>query len=83
MYKIVLIYLISTLLLITGCNKSKEMQENTSVSSNNQSVSSDNIFQNDFLAEDGSVIQNAAVPASDGEGMEVVKSVNSSSFNTS
>lgn len=78
MYKIVLIYLISTLLLITGCNKSKEMQENTSVSSNNQSVSSDNIFQNDFLAEDGSVIQNAAVPASDGEGMEVVKSVNSS-----
>lgn len=76
MYKIVLIYLISTLLLITGCNKSKEMQENTSVSSNNQSVSSDNIFQNDFLAEDGSVIQNAAVPASDGEGMEVVKSVN-------
>lgn len=78
MYKIVLIYLISTLLLITGCNKSKEMQENTSVSSNNQSVSSDNIFQNDFLAEDGSVIQNAAVPASDGEGMEVIKSVNSS-----
>lgn len=78
MYKIVLIYLISTLLLITGCNKSKEMQENTSVSSNNQSVSSDNIFQNDFLAEDGSVIQNAAVPVSDGEGMEVVKSVNSS-----
>lgn len=78
MYKIVLIYLISTLLLITGCNKSKEMQENTSVSSNNQSVSSDNIFQNDFLAEDGSVIQNAAVPASDGEGMEVVKAVNSS-----
>lgn len=78
MYKIVLIYLISTLLLITGCNKSKEMQENTSVSSNNQSVSSDNLFQDDFLAEDGSVIQNAAVPASDGEGMEVVKSVNSS-----
>lgn len=78
MYKIVLIYLISTLLFITSCNKSKEMQENTSVSSNNQSVSSDNIFQNDFLAEDGSVIQNAAVPASDGEGMEVVKSVNSS-----
>lgn len=78
MYKIVLIYLISTLLLITGCNKSKEMQENTNVSRDNQSASSDNIFQNDFLAEDGSVIQNAAVPASEGEGMEVVKSVNSS-----
>lgn len=78
MYKIVLIYLISTLLLITGCNKSKEMQENTNISKDNQTISNDNLFQDDFLAEDGSVIQNAAVPASDGEGMEVVKSVNSS-----
>ena len=78
MYKIVLIYLISTLLLITGCNKSKDMQENTSVSSNNQEVSNENLFQNEFLAEDGSVIKNAAVPVSESEGMEVIESVNSS-----
>lgn len=78
MYKIVLIYLISTLLLITSCNKSKDIQENTNISKDNQTISNDNLFQDDFLAEDGSVIQNAAVPASDGEGMEVVKSVNSS-----
>lgn len=75
MTKKIVIYLISTLLLFAGCKKSKDMQENINISKDNQTISNDNLFQDDFLAEDGSVIKNAQVPTSDGEGIDVIKSV--------
>lgn len=76
MTKKIVIYLISTLLLFAGCKKSKDMQENINISKDNQTISNDNLFQDDFLAEDGSVIKNATVPTSEGEGIDEITLVN-------
>lgn len=76
MTKKLVIYLISTLLLFAGCKKSKDMQENINISKDNQTISNDNLFQDDFLAEDGSVIKNATVPTSEGEGIDEITLVN-------
>lgn len=76
MTKKIVIYLISTLLLFAGCKKNKDMQENINISKDNQTISNDNLFQDDFLAEDGSVIKNATVPTSEGEGIDEITLVN-------
>ena len=76
MTKKIVIYLISTLLLFAGCKKSKDMQENINISKDNQTISNDNLFQDYFLAEDGSVIKNATVPTSEGEGIDEITLVN-------
>lgn len=76
MTKKIVIYLISTLFLFAGCKKSKDMQENINISKDNQTISNDNLFQDDFLAEDGSVIKNATVPTSEGEGIDEITLVN-------
>lgn len=76
MTKKIVIYLISTLLLFAGCKKSKDMQENINISKDNQTISNDNLFQDNFLAEDGSVIKNATVPTSEGEGIDEITLVN-------
>lgn len=76
MTKKIVIYLISTLLLFAGCKKNNDMQENINISKDNQTISNDNLFQDDFLAEDGSVIKNATVPTSEGEGIDEITLVN-------
>ena len=75
MSKKIVIYLISTLLFITGCNKNNEINESLDTKQDNISSSSEEVSLLEPLSEDGEVIQNAAVPKSEGEGIDVITSV--------
>ena len=66
MSKKIVIYLISTLLFITGCNKNNEINESLDTKQDNISSSSEEVSLLEPLSEDGEVIQNAAVPKSEG-----------------
>lgn len=75
MSKKIVIYLISTLLLFAGCNKNNEIKENIDIKQDNISHSSDKAAELEHLSEDGQVIQNAQVPKSEGEGIDMITSV--------
>ena len=75
MSKKIVIYLISTLLFITGCNKNNEISESLDTKQDNISSSSEEVSLLEPLSEDGEVIKNAAVPKSEGEGIDVITSV--------
>lgn len=75
MGKKLVIYLISTLLFIAGCNKNNEIKENLDIQQDNISSSSKEEAELELISENGEVIHNAQVPTSDGEGIDVITSV--------
>ena len=75
MTKKIVIYLISTLLLFAGCKKNNEIKENLDIQQDNISTSSEEVAELELLSENGEVIKNAQVPKSEGEGIDVIKSV--------
>lgn len=75
MGKNLVIYLISTLLFIAGCNKNNEIKENLDIQQDNISSSSKEEVELELISENGEVIHNAQVPTSDGEGIDVITSV--------
>ena len=75
MSKKLVIYLISTLLFFAGCNKNNEIKENLDIQQDNISSSSEEVSELELISENGEVIKNAQVPTSDGEGIDVIKSV--------
>ena len=75
MTKKIVIYLISTLLLFAGCKKNNEIKENLDIQQDNISTSSEEVAELELLSENGEVIKNAQVPKSEGEGIDVITSV--------
>lgn len=75
MTKKIVIYLISTLLLFAGCKKNNEIKENLDIQQDNISTSSEEVAELELLSENGEVIKNAQVPKSEGEGIDVLTSV--------
>ena len=75
MTKKLVIYLISTLLLFAGCKKNNEIKENLDIQQDNISTSSEEVAELELLSENGEVIKNAQVPKSEGEGIDVITSV--------
>lgn len=75
MNKKLVIYLISTLLFMAGCNKAGEIKENIDIQHDNFSSSSEKAADLELLSENGKVIQNAKIPQSEGEGIDVITSV--------
>lgn len=75
MSKKLIIYLISTLLFFAGCNKNREINEELKIIQDNISNDSGDIAELEILSENGEIIQNAAVPKSEGEGIDVITKV--------
>lgn len=75
MNKKLVIYLISTLLFFAGCDKNSEIKENLDIQQDNISSSSEEVSELELISENGEVIKNAQVPTSDGEGIDVITSV--------
>lgn len=75
MTKKIVIYLISTLLLFAGCKNNNEIKENLDIQQDNISTSSEEVAELELLSENGEVIKNAQVPKSEGEGIDVITSV--------
>lgn len=74
MCKKTVICVMSALFIFAGCNKNHNKQEYLSDIHDNKSDKVESVIQLEALAEDGTVIQNAAVPKTDGEGTDMITS---------
>lgn len=75
MSKKLVIYLISTLLFFAGCNKNNEIQEKLDMQQDNISNNIEKFAGFETVSESGEIIKNAQVPKSEGEGIDVITSV--------